>query len=38
MKDFRRETATAGPKLVTEIKEDPNSTKAINKRLKKIFK
>jgi hypothetical protein len=38
MKDFRRETATAGPKLVTEIpKRDPNSTRAINKRLGKIF-
>lgn len=38
MKDFQAETATAGPKLVTEIKEDPNSTKAINKQLKKQFK
>lgn len=37
MKDFFQETATAGPKLVTSLKEVPNSTKLLKRKLQKSF-
>jgi hypothetical protein len=37
LKDFYKENATAGPKLVTSLKQVPNSTKVIRRKLEKTF-